>query len=367
MKITEIHVYAVPLPVVNGPYAMANVNVYALDSTLVKVVTDTCLFGWGETCPVGATYQPHHALGARAALEQMADGLIGIDPSLITLLHRSMNSLLNGHAYAKAAMDIAAYDILGKHFGVRVCDLLGGAVTDRVPSYFATGVGAPDDVARIAADKKAEGYPRLQVKVGGRAVEIDIETVCKVWERTGPDIRLAVDANRGWSTRDTLRFTRECSHIPVVLEQPCNTIDEIRAIRSQCRHAIYLDESADNLNTVMQSIAGGLCDGFGMKVTRMGGLNPFATFRDLCETRSMHHTCDDAWGGDIIAAACTHMGATVSPERMEGVWIAQPYIDGHYDPAGVTIEQGYIPLPQGNGLGVVPDESRLPQPIASFS
>lgn len=367
MKISEIHIYAVPLPVVDGPYTMANAEVYALDSTLVKLVTDNGIAGWGETCPVGPTYQPHHSLGARAALEQMAEGLLGANPLLITQLHRQMSDQLNGHAYAKAAIDIAAHDISGKHYGVRVCDLLGGAVTDRVPSYYATGVGAPDDMARIAIEKKQQGFPRLQVKVGGRPVEIDIETVRKVWEATGPDISLAVDANRGWTTRDALRFTRECADIPVILEQPCNTIDEIASIRSQCQHAIYLDESADSINTVVQSVANGLCDGFGMKVTRIGGLAPFKTFREICEARSLHHTCDDAWGGDIIAAACTHMGATVEPRLLEGVWIAAPYIENHYCAEGISVEQGHINVPQAAGLGVVPDESLLPPPVLSFA
>ena len=52
MKITEIHIYAHDLPVRNGPYVMANAKVWALDTTLVKIVTDTGLVGWGETCPV---------------------------------------------------------------------------------------------------------------------------------------------------------------------------------------------------------------------------------------------------------------------------------------------------------------------------
>lgn len=367
MKIVEIHVYAVPLPVVNGPYTMANASIYALDSTLIKLVTDSGLTGWGETCPLGPTYQPHHALGARAALQQMSEGLIGANPLLITQLHRQMNSLLSGHAYAKAAIDIAAHDITGKHFNARVCELLGGAVTDKVPSYYATGVGMPDDIARIAVEKKKQGFMRLQVKAGGRPIELDIETVRKVWEATGPDIKLAVDANRGWTTRDTLRFTRECTDIPLILEQPCNTLDEITSIRSQCRHAIYLDESVDSINTAIQCVSQGLCDGFGMKVTRIGGLAPFKTFRDLCEVRSLHHTCDDAWGGDVIAAACTHMGATVDSNLLEGVWIAAPYIEDHYCADGIGITHGHINLPEGPGLGVVPDESRLPQPLHSFS
>jgi len=62
MKISEIHIYQVDLPVKNGPYTMANAQVYQLDSTLVKIVADNGMFGWGETCPVGSTYQPQHAL-----------------------------------------------------------------------------------------------------------------------------------------------------------------------------------------------------------------------------------------------------------------------------------------------------------------
>ncbi len=350
MKISEIHIYSHQLPVKNGPYRMANAEVWSLDTTLVKIVSDSGLIGWGETCPVGPTYQPHHATGARAALAEMAQGLIGADPLQPVMLRRRMDSLLNGHRYAKAAIDIAAYDLMGKHYGARVADLLGGAVTERVPSYYASGVGEPDDIARIAAEKAAEGYPRMQIKVGGRPVEIDIAVMRKVWERVGTKMRLAVDGNRGLTTRDALRLSRECQDIPFIMEQPCNTIEEIAAIRGQIQHAIYLDENGEDLSTILRVVGAGLVDGFGMKVTRIGGLHAMATFRDICEARSMPHTCDDAWGGDIIAAACTHIGATVLPRLNEGVWLAQPYIDGHYDPEnGIKIDGWAYSPAQGSG------------------
>ena len=70
----------------------------------------------------------------------------------------------------------------------------------------------------------------------------------------------------------------------------------------------------------------------------------------------------------FIAAACTHLGATVHPRLNEGVWLAQPYIDGHYDPdGGVSIKGGHINLPNGPGLGVVPDETIFGDPVASFA
>lgn len=202
--------------------------------------------------------------------------------------------------------------------------------------------------------------------MGGRPVELDIETIHKVWEATGC-ARLSVDANRALTTRDVLRIDRECADIPFVFEQPCNTMEEIAAIRGQLRHGIYLDENTDNLNSVLRAISLGICDGFGLKVTRLGGLGAMATVRDLCEIRSLPHTCDDTWGGDIIAAACVHIGATVQPHLLEGVWLAQPFMDVHYDSDDpVRIDAGHIPVPTGPGLGVVPDEGVFGEPVASF-
>lgn len=367
MKIAELHVYAHELPVKNGPYRMANALVHALDTTLVKIITDTGIVGWGETCPVGPTYCASHALGARAALEEMGQGLIGA-PLYPVALRRRMESLLNGHRYAKAAIDIAAHDVLGKATGLRVAELLGGAVTESVPSYYASGVGEPDEIARIAAEKMAEGYPRMQVKIGGRPVEVDIEVLRKVWEVIrGSGMRLAADGNRGLPTRDALRLSRECPDIPFILEQPCNTIEELAAIRGQVQHGIYMDENGEDLATVIRAAGQGLVDGFGMKVTRIGGLQQMAAFRDICEARSLPHTCDDAWGGDIIHAACTHIGATVSPRLNEGVWLAAPYVEGHYDQKnGIDIVGGHIKLPQGPGLGVIPEDGIFGNPILSF-
>ena len=366
MKIREIHIYAHNLPVKNGPYTMANAEVWTLDTTLVKLVGSDGTIGWGETCPVGPTYSESHAKGARAALSEIAKGIVGTSLWPVSL-NRKMNTLLNGHNYAKAAIDIAAHDLIGKSLGINVADLLGGSQTDIVPSYFATGVDNPDNIARIAKEKLDEGYERLQVKVGGRPVETDIETIRKVWEVIqGSKMKLAVDGNRGWTTRDALRVSRECSDIPFILEQPCNTYQDIEKIRHQVTHGIYMDESSIDLNTVISAVGIGLVDGFGMKVTRIGGLQNMRTFREICEARNLPHTCDDAWGGNIIAAACTQIGSTVKPELCEGVWLAAPYIDGHYDQKnGVKIINGKIPRPKGPGLGIIPDESLFGAPIES--
>ena len=366
-RIAEVHIYKHALPVKNPPYTMANAEVWDLETTLVRLVSEDGTEVWGETCPVGPTYAEAHAGGAQAALMEMGPGLIGCD-AWPGILHRRMDQLLNGHNYAKAAVDIAAHDLLGKKLGVSVAELLGGPVADRIPSYYATGIGAPNDIARLAREKQKEGYPRLQVKLGGRPVEIDIETIRKVWEQiAGSGMRLAVDGNRGWTTRDALRVSRECPDVPFVMEQPCNTLEDLQKIRPQVNHAIYMDENSVDLNTVVTAVGTGLVDGFGMKITRIGGLHKMRAFRDICEARNLPHTCDDSWGGDIIAAACVQIAATVRPDLNEGAWLAAPYIEGHYDAEnGPRIKDGYISRPSEPGLGVLPDLGLFGSPLASF-
>src|SRR5690606_18981041 len=226
-----------------------------------------------------------------------------------------MNECLNGHGYAKAALDIAAFDLLGKRFGVPVSTLLGGSLTDRVPSYYSVTVHSPDETARIAKEKVRQGYKRLQLKLGGRPVEEDIESVRKVWEAVRYEARLAADGNRGLTIVQAMTLDRQCADIPFVLEQPCNTMAEVATLRGRVVHPVYLGENAEDLNALLTAKGEGIADGFGFKVTRLGGLSKIATARDMCAWRSLPHTCDDAWGGDIIAAACVHIGATVEPSR----------------------------------------------------
>jgi L-alanine-DL-glutamate epimerase-like enolase superfamily enzyme len=367
MRIKEIHVYRHDLPVVGGSYRMASTLVSALDTTLVEIVTESGLVGYGESCPVGPVYQPMHALGVRSALEQMGPHLIGHNALQIGCVQDAMEASLNGYRYAKAAVDIALWDIAGKAYGARVCDLLGGARQKKVPSYYALGVMAPDEAAAMARERQAQGFGRLQIKVGGRALEEDIAAIRKVCEVLRPGVRLAVDANRGWTTRDALQVSLACQELTFVMEQPCATYEETAALRRRLAHPIYLDESTEGLEVILRAVGDRVCDGFGLKVTRIGGLSAMRTVRDVCRAANLPMTCDDSWGGDIIAAACTHIGATVHPDLMEGVWIAAPYIKAHYDPvSGIRIENGGIRVPDGPGLGIVPDKSAWGAPVLSF-
>jgi cis-L-3-hydroxyproline dehydratase len=177
MKITAIKVWKVGLPLKEGRYNWSNGNfVEVFDSTVVAVETDVGLLGYAECCPLGSAYLPAYAHGVRAGLEEIGPKVIGLDPTDLGVLNRHMDSVLRGHPYVKAPIDIACWDILGKASGLPVFKLLGGAAQERIALYRAISQEAPDAMARKIAGYKAEGYTKFQLKVGGDA-DRDIERI----------------------------------------------------------------------------------------------------------------------------------------------------------------------------------------------
>ena len=253
MRITEIRVHCHEIRVDGGRYQMAISAVASLDSTVVEIVTDVGLHGFGETTPLGPTYQPQHALGARAAIAQMAPAMLGVDPRRLELVRRAMDGALNGHNYAKTAIDVACWDLRGKAYDERICDLLGGTDQSSVPSYFGVMPDTAAATADMARAKQDAGYRRLQVKVGGRPLAEDIEATRAVAAVIDPDTRLLVDANRGWTGRDTIEFSTACRDVRLSIENPCRTYDEHRAVASKLHHPLFLDECSTDIGAVSKS------------------------------------------------------------------------------------------------------------------
>src|SRR3954466_9717046 len=123
----SVDVFGYRLRYAHGAYVMSqNRSIDALDSTVVRISTDTGVAGWGETCPLGPAYLEAFAGGARAALAVLAPPSWGCDPCNLGAVHDALDGALRGHAHAKAAVDIACWDLLGRALGVPVSTLLGG-------------------------------------------------------------------------------------------------------------------------------------------------------------------------------------------------------------------------------------------------
>ncbi|MEM7057422.1 MAG: enolase C-terminal domain-like protein [Pseudomonadota bacterium] len=242
MKITSITVWQHDLPLAE-PYYLSGgrLRFENLDATFVQIETDAGVTGWGEGTPWGETYLPAHGPGIRAGIETMANALIGQDPRSLNHIDRTMDLALPGHLYAKAPLDIACWDIAGQAAGVPVSTLLGGAYPDPVPVASSISTGTPEEMLALINKYRARGYRVHSAKVGAD-VEMDIKRIRFLEENRQPDDRIFYDVNRAWTRAEAVTVMNAVADLPVVFEQPSETLDDCAAIRRLTRSPIAIDE-----------------------------------------------------------------------------------------------------------------------------
>jgi L-alanine-DL-glutamate epimerase-like enolase superfamily enzyme len=367
MTIEEIRVYATPLGA-QTKYNMSNSTVTTPMSTIVEMVDSDGVIGYGEACMASPQFQPAHNDGIRSSMSLLAPAILGLDPIHLSTINGAMNRALDGHTEGKAALDIACWDLIGKRLDQSVVDLLGGAQMTDVITYHVVGIDTPEIAAATATRLQDEGITRIQLKSGGRPIHEDIASIHAVAAVLRPGTDLAVDTNRGWSTVEAVHVSNACADITMSMEQPCATEAELQHIKAQIRHPIVVDENSTDVGAIARMISSGLANGFGLKLTRLGGLTTMRGVRDLCMATRTPMSADDAWGGDIIGAAGVALGATLDPQFTRGAWLAHPYHQTHYDEVnGPRIENGYATLPAGGpGLGLVLEEGQFGDPIAVY-
>src|SRR5579862_2234457 len=302
-------------PFRDGPYICSGGrSALGFDSLVVRLVTDEGIEGWGEMAPLGAFYDPAFAAGARAALGELAPSLIGADPRQPAAIARRMNFLLKGHPYAKAALDMACWDILGKVAGLPVCTLLGGRFGEGVDLYRAISQEDPATMARRVASYRQQGYRKFQLKVGGD-VQDDIARIKAVRAKLKPTDILVADANTGWLMHEAARVVRAVKDVDVYIEQPCASLPECLAVRRRTSHPFVLDEVIDSIEALIAAHAADGMDVVNLKISKVGGLSKARQIRDLCVVLGIAMTIEDSWGGDVTTAAIAHL-AHSTPEHL---------------------------------------------------
>ncbi len=366
MKITRLTVYQVDLPL-EHPYWLSGgrLKFDTLDATLVRMDTDEGLTGWGEGTPWGHTYVPAHGPGIRAGIATMARFLLGLDPRRVLELERVMDQALPGHLYAKSPIDMACWDIAGQAAGLPIADLMGGG--SRTGRSVASSVGARSvaETREVLARYRARGYIAHSVKIGGDVAR-DIARIRDVEAQRQDNEILLYDVNRGWSRAQALQVMRACPE--VTFEQPCETLDDIAAIRPHHGAAVSVDESLVTLQDATRIARDGLAEIFGIKLNRVGGLTRAARMRDV----ALAHGIDMfvmATGGSVLAdAEALHLAATIPDAACRAVWACQDMltvdIAGGRGPRNTG---GHLYLPEPPGLGVHPDAESLGAPEAVYA
>ena len=354
MKITGITAWQVDLPLREGRYSWSNGNfVDVFDTTVVAVQTDAGITGYGECCPLGSAYLPAYAHGVRAGLQEIGPKLIGLDPTALDVLNRHMDAVLRGHAYVKAAIDIACWDILGKVTGLPVYKLLGGAAQEKITLYRAISQEAPEAMAGKIAGYKAEGYTKFQLKVGGDA-DMDIARIRQTRAVLDPSDILVADANTGWTRAEAARIVAAVADVDVYIEQPCPSYEECLSVRRRTARPFVLDEVISGADSLMKALADDAMDIINLKISKVGGLTKARLMRDICIASGTPMTIEDSWGGDITTATIAHLALSTPAEFCFSATDFNSYGTVDIASGAPKREHGFMTASNEPGLGITP-------------
>ncbi len=343
-------------------YMAAGKTCDAVETVVIALETASGITGWGEVCPI-PQYLPAYARGVGPALQELAPVLLGADPLGVEAVMARADAHLPAHRYAKSALDIALWDILGKTAGLPLYALLGGRRQADLPLYHSITSIAPEEMGRIARDAQAAGITQFQAKLGASGDwQTDVARLAAVRAAVGPGPLVYGDWNCGATSLDAIRVGRGAAALDVMLEHPCATLAECARVQRATGLPMKLDELAHNTETLLEAHRLGILDAVALKLSKFGGLSALRRARDLCLYLGAKMCIEDTWGSDIATAAALHLAAATEPDRVLNVCDLSGYVAPRFAPHGPSRNAGRIAPPEGPGLGHAIDTDRLGPP-----
>ncbi len=328
------------------------------DYVLIKMVADNGLIGIGEAT-VSPRWSGETARGAQVIIEDLfGPALIGLDPSEIAELEERLDALAVGNWFAKAALEMACWDLSGKEAGKAVFELLGGSCRPlTIPNRFSLGAYAPSVAAERAAERVEDGFEMIKIKVGTDPIT-DIQRVRAVRAAGGTEISLIIDANGGWSLKEAINTIQELDDCRLDwVEQPISRdcITGLRTIRQETGARILADESCFNEEEALELLEGECCDALSLYPGKQGGISRAIRIAEIAEQFRIPCSVGSNLEWDVATAAMLHFIVATPNLRVEelpGDCLGPSYHECSVVRDPIPMEGNRTTLPQRPGLGV---------------
>jgi muconate cycloisomerase len=365
LRIADVRVILADIPV-RRPHKMSFTTLQAVNFAFVRIETASGLVGWGEAaCLGGPTWSEESAESVAATIERyIAPWLCGRDAASIEALRQEMARRIQGNPFARAAVEMALWDLNGRALGVPVHRLLGGAVRDRVPLSWSLAVSSPEDEIAEACDKVAGGHRIFKVKTAALSVAEDVERVRRIREAVGPHVSLRVDANQGWDRPTAWRAIRALEpHGLDFVEQPVPRwdLEGMAWIAERVTVPIMADESCFSPQDALQIARRGGVGILGLKVTKSAGLLGSMAIARIAEAAGMSCYVGCMIETSLGTAAYLHVALAAAPVTWGCELFGPLLLRGDVVREPVRYADGCILALEGAGLGVEVDEAALGQ------
>jgi muconate/chloromuconate cycloisomerase len=363
VKVGDVRVVLADIPV-KRPHAMSFTVLRAVNFAFVRVETADGLVGWGEAaCLGGPTWSEESAESVAATVERyIAPWLVGRDATSIEALRQAMARRIQGNPFARAAVEMALWDLNGRALGVPVHRLLGGRVRDRVPLSWSLAVEDPEAEVAEAQALVARGHRIFKIKTAAHPLAHDVARVRRIREAVGPGVTLRVDANQGWDRAGALRAIRALEPFDLdFVEQPLPRwdLDGMAQLGRTVGVPIMADESCFTLHDAVTIARLGGVSILGLKLTKSAGLLGSMAIARVAEGAGLGCYVGCMIETSLGTAAYLHVALAAAPVTWGCELFGPLLLAGDVAVEPIQYRDGDILALDGPGLGVEVDERAL--------
>jgi L-alanine-DL-glutamate epimerase-like enolase superfamily enzyme len=363
MKIKQVEPIAVSFPM-KKPVFMAGVEIRRADNVLVRIEADNGTVGWGEAASA-PTMTGETVESMMAAIGYLTPALEGRPAADIAGALAAMAARMYANNGAKAAIEIALHDLVGRATGQPAYALLGGKQRSRMAVLGVISTGELASDLRDAERKKADGYVAFKIKVGIDTPLVDGERTRRVCQLLGREALISSDANQGWSTEQAVQYVRAVADAGLdFFEQPVPAEDmagmaAVAAAAATGEIATGADEGIHSLDDIRRHHERHAARGVSLKAIKLGGMRGATEAGRLCDALGLNVNVSAKTGESSIAcAAATHIAAAL-PQIAWGLTLTNEGLADDVTAQPVRIARGHVEVSDGPGLGIDVDEERV--------
>jgi len=351
LGIQKIEVYPVTLAY-REPFRIAPGASTESRNVVVKIVTDYGVYGWGESSP-SERVTGETAETVIRALDKMAPKLIGMCPLRIEQNVELMDSIVAGNPAAKAAIDIALHDILGKTVRKPLFMVMGGYRTE-VLTDITLGIKSPKEMAKDAVKAVKKGFKALKVKVGVNPEE-DVERIRLIREAVGEEIQIRIDANQGWTPKQAIEVLNKIEKFNIQFAEQPVPAEDLKGLVEVKRNSpipIMADESVHSPEDALQLIKAEAVDLINIKLMKSGGIHKAKKIAAIAEAAGTPCMIGCMGESEIGIAAGAHLAAAIKNIQYADLDSDLLLKDKLATKGGTKVKNSMRILPKQHGLGI---------------
>lgn len=274
MKITKVKLGRISVPL-RTPFKTALRSVNSVEDVIVEVHTDTGAVGYGEAPPTGAITGDTTGAILGAIQDHIAKTIIGRDVDELEPLLQAIQKCIVGNSSAKAAVDMAVWDLYGQLYHIPVYKLLGGG-RKNIVTDITISVNDPETMASDALKALARGYDCLKMKVGVDPT-LDVARLKAVRDAVGKETVIRIDANQAWQPKQAVRLLNQMQEQGLdieLVEQPvaAHDFEGLKYVTERSYVPVLADEAVFSPENAMTIMKMGAADLINIKLMKCGGI-----------------------------------------------------------------------------------------------